>query len=68
MKRKSFLVMMSIAGLTLSAMFTACSSANDVEESPNVVYNEEGKEGVMPEFVTLSCWTKNLQMRKHSED
>ena len=51
MKRNRFLVMMSIAGLSLSAMFTACSSGHDVEDTTNVVYNEEGKAGVMPEFV-----------------
>ena len=43
--------MMSIAGLSLSAMFTACSSGSDAEDMTNVVYNEEGKAGVMPEFV-----------------
>ena len=42
---------MSIVGLSLSAMFTACSSGHDVEDTTNVVYNEEGKAGVMPEFV-----------------
>ena len=51
MKRNRFLVMMSIAGLSLSAMFTACSSGHDVEDTTNVVYNEEGKAGVRPEFV-----------------
>ena len=51
MKRNRFLVMMSIAGLSLSAMFTACSSGHDVEDTTNVVYNEGGKAGVMPEFV-----------------
>ena len=51
MKRNRFLVMMSIAGLSLSAMFTACSSGSDAEDMTNVVYNEEGKAGVMPEFV-----------------
>ena len=51
MKRNRFLVMMSIVGLSLSAMFTACSSGRDAEDSTNVVYNEEGKAGVMPEFV-----------------
>lgn len=51
MKRNRFLVMMSIAGLSLSAMFTACSSGRDAEDTTNVVYNEEGKAGVMPEFV-----------------
>lgn len=48
MKRNGLLVMMSIA---LSAMFTACSSGSDAEDMTNVVYNEEGKAGVMPEFV-----------------
>ena len=43
--------MMSIVGLSLSAMFTACSSGRDAEEATNVVYNEEGKAGVRPEFV-----------------
>ena len=42
--------MMSIVGLSLSAMFTACSSGRDAEEATNVVYNEEGKAGVRPEF------------------
>ena len=51
MKRNRFLVMMSIVGLSLSAMFTACSSGRDAEEATNVVYNEEGKAGVRPEFV-----------------
>ena len=51
MNRNRFLVMMSIAGLSLSAMFTACSSGRDAEEATNVVYNEEGKAGVRPEFV-----------------
>lgn len=51
MKRKSFLVMMSIAGLSLSAMFSACSSGSDAEDMTNVVYNEEGQAGVLPEFV-----------------
>lgn len=51
MKRNRFLVMMSIVGLSLSAMFTACSSGRDAEETTNVVYNEEGKAGVRPEFV-----------------
>ena len=51
MKRNRFLVMMSIAGLSLSAMFTACSSGRDAEDITNVVYNEEGKAGVKPEFV-----------------
>ena len=37
---------MSIVGLSLSAMFTACSSGHDVEDTTNVVYNEEGKAGV----------------------
>lgn len=43
--------MMSIAGLSLSAMFTACSSGSDAEDLTNVVYNEDGKAGVKPEFV-----------------
>ena len=43
--------MMSIAGLSLSAMFTGCSSGRDAEDMTNVVYNEEGKAGVKPEFV-----------------
>lgn len=43
--------MMSIAGLSLSAMFTACSSGSDAEDMTNVVYNDEGKAGVKPEFV-----------------
>ena len=51
MKRNRFLVVMSIVGLSLSAMFTACSSGRDAEEATNVVYNEEGKAGVRPEFV-----------------
>ena len=51
MKRNRNLVVMSIVGLSLSAMFTACSSGHDVEDTTNVVYNEEGKAGVMPEFV-----------------
>ena len=51
MKRNRYLVVMSIAGLSLSAMFTACSSGRDAEEATNVVYNEEGKAGVRPEFV-----------------
>lgn len=51
MKRKSFLVMMSIAGLSLSAMFTGCSSGSDAEDMTNVVYNEDGQAGVLPEFV-----------------
>ena len=51
MKRNRFFVMMSIAGLSLSAMFTACSSSSDAEVNNNVIYNEEGKAGVMPEFV-----------------
>ena len=51
MKRNRFFVMMSIAGLSLSAMFTACSSGSDAEVNTNVIYNEEGKAGVMPEFV-----------------
>lgn len=51
MKRNRFLVMMSIAGLSLSAMFTACSSGRDAEDMTNVVYNEEGQAGVKPEFV-----------------
>ena len=51
MKRNRFFVMMSIAGLSLSAMFTACSSSSDAEVNTNVIYNEEGKAGVMPEFV-----------------
>lgn len=51
MKRKSFLVMMSIAGLSLSAMLSACSSGSDAEDMTNVVYNEEGQAGVLPEFV-----------------
>ena len=51
MKRLSVFAVMSIAGLALSAMFTACSSSSDAEDMTNVVYNEEGKAGVMPEFV-----------------
>ena len=51
MKRNRNLVVMSIVGLSLSAMFTACSSGRDAEDTTNVVYNEEGKAGVMPEFV-----------------
>ena len=51
MKRLSVFAVMSIAGLALSAMFTACSSSSDAEGMTNVVYNEEGKAGVMPEFV-----------------
>ena len=42
---------MMIAGLSFPAMFTACSSGRDAEDISNVVYNEEGKAGVMPEFV-----------------
>ena len=50
-KTKSF-VMWSIVGLMGTTMFTACSSGNDVEDSPsNVVYDQNGKEGVKPEFV-----------------
>ena len=51
MKRNRYLVVMSIAGLSLSAMFTGCSSGRDAEDMTNVVYNEEGKAGVRPEFV-----------------
>jgi hypothetical protein len=51
MKRNRNLVVMSIVGLSLSAMFTACSSGRDAEDTTNVVYNEEGKAGVRPEFV-----------------
>ena len=50
MKRSRYLVMM-IAGLSFPAMFTACSSGRDAEDISNVVYNEEGKAGVKPEFV-----------------
>ena len=42
---------MMIAGLSFPAMFTACSSGRDAEDISNVVYNEEGKAGVKPEFV-----------------
>ena len=50
-KTKSFF-MWSIVGLMGTTMFTACSSGNDVEDSPsNVVYDQNGKEGVKPEFV-----------------
>lgn len=51
MKRNRYLIMMSIAGLSLSVMFTGCSSGRDAEDISNVVYNEEGKAGVKPEFV-----------------
>ena len=43
-------VLVWAAGLCGTIGFTACSS-NDVEENSKVVYNEEGKAGVMPEFV-----------------
>ena len=51
MKRNRYFIMMSIAGLSLSVMFTGCSSGRDAEDISNVVYNEEGKAGVKPEFV-----------------
>ena len=50
MKSNRYLAMM-IAGLSFPAMFTACSSGRDAEDISNVVYNEEGKAGVKPEFV-----------------
>ena len=48
-KIQSFAMLMGIA-LTGTAVFTACSS-EDLESSPNVVYDENGKAGVRPEFV-----------------
>lgn len=51
MKSIRSFAMLSIVGLMGAAMFTACSSGNDVEESSNVVYDENGNQGVMPEFV-----------------
>lgn len=51
MKRNSIYVVMSIVGLLISAMFSACSSGSDAEDLTNVVYNEDGQAGVLPEFV-----------------
>lgn len=48
-KFQSFAIMMAIA-LTGTAGLTACSSEN-VEDTSNVVYDENGKAGVKPEFV-----------------
>lgn len=41
---------MTVVGLAAAAMLTACSSGS-TEDLSNVVYDEEGKAGVMPEFV-----------------
>lgn len=51
MKRLSVFAVMSIVGLMGGAMFCACSSGSDTVDNGNVVYNEEGKAGVKPEFV-----------------
>ena len=51
MKRTSFFAVMSIVGLMGAAVFTACSSGNELEEASNVVYDQHGNEGVKPEFV-----------------
>ena len=51
MKRPSFFAGMSIVGLMGAAVFTACSSGNDLEDASNVVYDQHGNEGVKPEFV-----------------
>ena len=52
MKTTKSFAMWSIVGLLGATMFTACSSGNDVEETPsNIVYDQNGHEGVKPEFV-----------------
>ena len=51
MKTTKSFAMWSIVGLMGAAMFTACSSGNDVEESSYIVYDQNGNEGVKPEFV-----------------
>ena len=51
MKRTKSLAVLSIVGLLGAAVFTACSSGNDLEENSNVVYDQNGNEGVKPEFV-----------------
>ena len=51
MKRTNSFAVMSIVGLMSAAVFTACSSGNELEEASNVVYDQHGNEGVKPEFV-----------------
>lgn len=51
MKRTNSFAVLSIVGLMGAAMFTACSSGNDLEDASNVVYDQNGNEGVKPEFV-----------------
>ena len=51
MKRFSLFAMMSIVSLSGATIFTACSSGSDSIDRSNVVFDENGKEGVKPEFV-----------------
>lgn len=51
MKRFSLFAMMSIVSLSGATVFTACSSGSDSIENSNVVFDQNGKEGVKPEFV-----------------
>ena len=50
MKKIQSIAMMMFIALTGTAGLTACSSEN-VEDNSNVVYDENGKAGVKPEFV-----------------
>ncbi len=49
-KKRSFVLIAAMA-VTGMMVFSGCSSSDIDEGSQNVVYNEEGKAGVKPEFV-----------------
>jgi hypothetical protein len=51
MKRFSLFAVASIVSLSGATIFTACSSGSDSIDRSNVVFDENGKEGVKPEFV-----------------
>ena len=51
MKRFSLFAVVSIVSLSGATIFTACSSGSDSIDRSNVVFDENGKEGVKPEFV-----------------
>ena len=51
MKKFQTFALMTTMALIGTAGFTACSSDSNLEDNPNVVFDDNGQAGVKPEFV-----------------
>ena len=51
MKKIQTFALMTTMALIGTAGFTACSSDSNLEDNPNVVFDDNGQAGVKPEFV-----------------